>query len=1165
MPTSSSQLVAIKTFEQLKTYLEEELDWPIDEMEIDDITFNYDPEEDLGLDPNTAAKIKSIKQLRPLTHNQPFGIFFVEFDRKKLPVVAMRRILGKLVTKKRESANESDRARWLQDDLIFASAYGQDEQRRIDFAHFSDDAQNALPTLRVLGWDAQDTQRKLDWVDQQLRDKLTWPDGASTQEWREQWRSAFTLRHRESITTSKELAKRLSELAKNIRTQVNDALEVESDAGPITTLMNAFKEALIHDLEPDDFADMYAQTIAYGLLSIEMSKPGTLKNADAIKEVHVTSPFLREMMEMFINVGGRRFSAEKGKLVGIDFDELGVNDVVDTLRETNMEAIRNDFGRKNPQEDPVIFFYEDFLSAYDKSKKISRGVFYTPKPVVSYIVRSVHELLQTEFGLELGLADTTTWGEMLEKHKDMKLPLKKERNPLAKEDEPDEYIDPDTPFVQILDPATGTATFLIEVIDVIHKTMLEHWKSQGVTGELTLHQKWNEYVPRHLLSRIYGYELMMAPYAIAHMKIGLKLSETGYTFSSDERARIYLTNALEPSQDFSDQFEQMVPALAHEALAVNDVKRYTRFTVVIGNPPYSISSANHGDWINRLIAIYKQGLDETNLNSLSDDYIKFIGLSQHLAEASGVYVVGLITNNSYLDGITHRRIRELVLCSNLVSVVNLHGSVMQRHEIPESCDDENVFDIQQGVAIAIFTPRTPAIEQSVIYADLIGTRADKYLRLTSDCIPETKELHPQSPYFFFKPKRLDGDTEYIRGYPLNKVFIKYSSGIKFRKDNLLVKNHFTRLSVEQMLRDVVRLADVKLLAEYEFKETPDWKLKDKRHLFTKWKSEDIVKVMYRALDFRYAFYPLDRANKIIVRGDSRVELMKHVLLHKNIGLQFNRQIVGESVSHFLASRVPTSQGTFYLGNKGQDYFAPLYLFDNDEDSTNVISSSNARANFTPEFLVEIAGALHVERDVHGLPDGLTPEDIFHYAYGVFHSPGYRDCYAEFLKIDFPRLPLTGEMGLFHELARFGGELTALHLMESQLLDNLITTFTGPSNPEMEKVSYTPQDQTVWLDKAQTRGFVGVPEEVWNFHIGGYQVCHKWLKDRQAKGGKNPRPGRILTDEDIAHYQKIVVAIKETIRIMGEIDEVIDAHGGWPDAFITDPDELEKLKNNTGTN
>ena len=312
---------------------------------------------------------------------------------------------------------------------------------------------------------------------------------------------------------------------------------------------------------------MYAQTIAYGLLSARITDPAR-RTADELAAHMQTNPFLKELMETFLHVGGRRGKAGEP---GIDFDELGVSEVVELLDDPNtkIEAVVRDFGDRNPQEDPVIHFYEHFLAAYDKKQKVGRGVFYTPRPVVSYIVRSVDELLRTEFGLTDGLADTTTWGEMAKRHNELKIP---------------ESTLPEQAFVQILDPATGTGTFLVEVIDLIHKTMVEKWTAQG-HGEKKIQALWNGYVPNHLLPRLHGYELLMAPYAIAHLKIGLKLYETGYRFESDERARVYLTNALEPAGDEQLMLD-LLPALAHEAKAVNEIKRKRRFTVVIGNPPY---------------------------------------------------------------------------------------------------------------------------------------------------------------------------------------------------------------------------------------------------------------------------------------------------------------------------------------------------------------------------------------------------------------------------------------------------------------------------------------------------------------------------------------------------------------------------------------------------
>ena len=516
------RLARIRRFDQLVAYLRDELGWPIDSDDFDTLMFDYTPEE-LGIDEKSAAKIQEIKRLRPLVPNQPWGIFFVKFEPKRLPVVALRRILGSVALKKRASANKSDRQAWAADDLLFVSNYGEGEERRISFAHFSKPPDgNDLPTLRVLGWDNLDTLLHLDAVARELTEHLTWPDDDDPDAWRERWRAAFKLRPGEVISTSKKLSERLAELARSIRDRIRMALTIETESGALTKLMKAFQTALVHDLDEASFADMYAQTIAYGLLSARITDPGRPTVDDLASQMR-TNPFLKELMETFLHLGGRR---NKPGGQGIDFDELGVAEVVDLLERARMEEVVRDFGDRNPQEDPVIHFYEDFITAYDKKEKVRRGVFYTPRPVVSYIVRSVDELLRSEFGLPDGLADTTTWGEMAKRYKELSTP--------------------DAPrsgqsFVQILDPATGTGTFLVEVIDLIHRTMVEKWEAQGHTQK-EISALWNEYVPRDLLPRLHGYELLMAPYAIAHLKISLKLYETGYRFESDERARVYLTN-----------------------------------------------------------------------------------------------------------------------------------------------------------------------------------------------------------------------------------------------------------------------------------------------------------------------------------------------------------------------------------------------------------------------------------------------------------------------------------------------------------------------------------------------------------------------------------------------------------------------------------------------
>ena len=1118
------QLRGIKTLPQLLKYLRDELDWPIDSDDTESVTFDYNAAE-LGLDEKSAVRIKEIKQLRPLSGNQPWGIFFVNFEKKRLPVMVMRRILRSLVFKKRTTAGKSERQAWDANDLLFISAYGEEDDRAITFAHFVEDEElGGLAELRVLGWDDDDTPLKYDYVARTLQDKLRWRDeyDKKPDEWRSQWRSAFALRHREVITTSKQLALSLAELAKKIRARVRAVLRYEDGFGQIRKLETAFRAALIHDLSDDDFADMYAQTITYGLFSAAVSRPAGVHGDNIVDMVPVTNPFLRDMLKTFLHLSGR-----KGR---IDFDELGIQEVTSLLNSpnTHLDAVLRDFDNRNPQEDPVIHFYELFLSAYDKKKKVQRGVFYTPKPVVSYIVRSVHELLQTEFKLEHGLADTTTWGEMVKKHPDLKLP------PLSDEPGEKKTISPDEFFVQILDPATGTATFLVEVIDVIYRHLEAGWKKGGFKSMPTLpatsfprqptdfSQYWNQYVALALLPRLHGYELMMAPYAIAHMKIGLKLWETGYRFGTEERARIYLTNALEP-------WVKQLPligfdALAHEAAAVNEIKRHKRFTVVIGNPPYS-ASISEPEWLMRRLDDWKQGLNETK-SDLNREEWKFVRLAQHLCQVTGAGILGYIVNRDFLDGIVKRRMRE-----HLAETFPLRVAVDLNGDVKGNIADGNVFDIEQGVAIAILC--THHAVPRLRFASRVGTREEKYADLLAkqpiDAALKDGDAAP--PYFRWLPYASEhtaaAAAEYLEWPQIKSAFGVASSGIQTKRDGLCVA--FTPNEIWERVQTFGALRTAQARDQFDLgADGRDWSVAaaqadirasgpDKQY---------ISPILYRPFDIRFTYWTGKTKGFLAY---PRREVMQHVVGRKNLGMIFNRQIAGDSVSHFGVSRIPICHGTFYLGNKGQDYFAPLLVFDEDL----LTDQDSGRSNFTPSLLSALEAAIGVE------VSKLTPEDIFHYAYGVFHSPGYRSRYAEFLKIDFPRLPLTGNLELFRGLALLGGELTALHLLESPKLGHPITGFIGGHHPEVEKISWS--KNTVWIDKAQTTGFRGVREEVWNFHIGGYQVCQKWLKDRK---------GRTITKDDIAHYQKIVVALSETIHLMNEIDKVIEKHGGWPGAFAT---------------
>ena len=1135
------RLQSVNDFDSLLPYLRDELDWPVEDYGFDDLTFQYTAQE-LGLDDRSAAKVTAIRRLRPLDAEQPWGIFFLELEPKRLPVVALRRVLSKMTLKKRASSNRSDSPAWHADDILFISRTGESDERHLTFAHFAANPEKAdLPVLKVLGWDASDTVLRVDQVAEVLKEKLVWPaDPSDSDLWRKQWRDAFTLKHRQQVTTAKEMASRLAELARSIRGAIREVLTVESENGPLTKIMDAFRESLVHDLDPEQFADTYAQTITYGLLSARITDPS--KNTlDDLSSHMQTNPFLKELMESFILVGGRKRDQEG---VGLDFDELGVSDVIELLDNANMEAVVRDFGKHNQQEDPVIHFFEGFLQEYDRSIRKDRGVFYTPRPVVSFIVRSVDELLRTEFGLEDGLADTTTWGEMAGRIDDLEIP---------------EGATATEAFVQILDPATGTGTFLVEVIDLIHKTMTAKWQAEG-HGKEKIQELWKAYVPERLLPRLHGYELMMAPYAIAHMKIGLKLYETGYRFESDERARVYLTNALEPAQDFSGTLAFAIPALAHEAEAVNAIKRYQRFTVVIGNPPYSGRSWNLSPELRKIVEPYRyvegvkiQEKGALQLEkSIQEDYIKFVRNAQVALEQAGVGALGFVTSHGFLDNPTLRGMRSSFLeAFQHLNIIDMHGNVSRGDECPDGTADENVFDIKKtGVAISISSRHPRLGDSRVLVSDLWGDRDKKYGWLSANTAATSKStvVEPTAPQFLFVVENLEAKEEYERGYSVEKILPLYSKGVVTGRDAFV--SDFDSAPLLSRMADFVdsTFSDAELVNQYKLNPTDWWNVQDARRKMPPVEQhEDFLRTMlYRPFDARVCFY-----HPSVFMSPRRPVMKQQGPNGKNLFLITSRMTKGETFAHVTVSDGLAEAILLSSKTSNNAIVFPLYLGTDSsaESALELDLNEGHRTAFAEFFIRDAAEATNMQflQEPRGdLKSTFGSENLFNYIFSILHSPTFRARYREFLKRDFPRIPLPGCRKLFAGLSSLGEKLVALQLLKSHVLDDQVATQVGSGEFQVEQASYS--DETVWIDKAKTRGFEGVPEEVWNFHIGGYQVCEKWLKDRQAKGGKNPRPGRVLTDEDVEHYQKIVVALSETIRIMAEIDEVIEAHGGWPGAF-----------------
>jgi hypothetical protein len=939
MPYSAEQLRKIHTFKDLLHYLEEKLDWPLHEYQFDELTFEYQPEE-LGLKEEESAKVRSIHQLRPLQHGQPWGIFFVEFENKKLPVVVLRRILSHLVIKKRASANKAGEAAWHSEDLMFITTFGEDDsiQREIAFAHFHQSAGD-LPTLHVLGWDGGDTPLKLAHLDSVLQQHLRWPENtADHRAWREQWASPFQYRIGYIISTASALAEALASLARGINNKAIRMLAAESENGPLRKLYKSFQTALIHDLTEESFADTYAQTITYGLLTAAISRTewsegrhGTFIIAENVADmVPITNPFLKEMLQYFLKVGGR-----KG---GIDFDELGIQDVVELLRgdETHLPAILRDFGNRTPGEDPVIHFYEHFLSAYNKKLKIQRGVFYTPQPVVSYIIRGVHELLQTEFGLEDGLASIVTWGEVIKRHPDMKLPILTPKNP-SKPNSKDILISPESPFVIILDIATGTGTFLVEIIDVIYKTMKAKWQKQG-KREHDIVTLWNGYVPKHLLPRLYGYELMMAPYAIAHMKIGLKLSETGYKFESNERVRVYLTNTLEAASDKQQKLVGILPALAHEAQAVNEVKRNVRYTVVVGNPPYSIASYNKSDFIEGIMDLYKVDVkDEKNIQLLSDDYAKFIRFCHWKIEQVGNGVMGFITKNTYLNTSAFKGLRRQLLQSfGELYVYDLHGKLYEK--TPNGGNDQNIFDIRVGTAILLGSKKEKKNSKDLAklyYSELYGDRNNKYDYLEKQNISNTQfeKLNIEPTYFFFEKKNFNEAELYSSFWKIDEIFNLNNTGVETGRDHFILAD--TKKELENRLRLFINsnLPLDRLRIAFDLSDQPNFKLEKVKLNFKKYEDDKVEKYYHKPFYFRNIYY-----DHPFLRRHSGIVMQHFKTKDNNLALVLKKRSTESIYSHCFCSNSIVDRN--FLG--GQSYVFPLWIYEGEKGLFGASKKSNIK-------------------------------------------------------------------------------------------------------------------------------------------------------------------------------------------------------------------------------
>lgn len=914
----------------------------------------------------------------------------------------------------------------------------------------------------------------------------------------------------QNIKSSKKLAEMMAGKARLLSDIIGKALnsdEANRENSTLKEQMQAFKQILIHDITPQGFADVYAQTIAYGMFAARSHDPtlSTFSRQEAAELIPKSNPFLRKLF---------------GYIAGPDIDDR-IKWVVDSLAEIflacNVEEILKNYGKSTKMEDPIIHFYETFLSEYDPKLRKSRGVWYTPQPVVNFIVRAVDDILKTEFNLSQGLADTSKTKIKLNTQ------TKDKRSPTGYK-----QIEEEVHKVQILDPATGTGTFLAETIKHIHK------KFEGQQGI------WSNYVETHLLPRLNGFELLMASYAMAHLKLDLLLTETGYKPTTNQRFRVFLTNSLEESHpDTGTLFANWLSTEANEA---NHIKRDTPVMCVIGNPPYAVSSTNKGEWIQNLIADYKKNLNERKIN-LDDDYIKFIRYGQHYIDKNGSGILAYISNNSFIDGITHRQMRKHLLESfEKIYILDLHGNAKKKEVSPDGSPDQNVFDIMQGVSINLLIKtgnKKKSTLGEVFHLDLQGKRNFKYTTLNNSSFSNIKwtKLAYKSPYYFFVPKDFESEDKYKQGFKVDELFIEKVPGIETIRDAITI--HFKSDTLKEVVNDFLNMNETDIASKYNTKDARDWKIARAKedvnlNIDNKLVWQDIY---YRPFDTRKTFYS-GKQNGFVCNG--RYNVMRN-LLSENLALIVPRQTTQDYRHNFITNKIFEGNITASAKLFGTGNGFPLYIYPETNGQQSLDSSTERKPNLNPKIVKQFAekiGLTFVPERENGnvcfatnndeLQDEFkttfAPIDLLDYIYAVLHSPTYREKYKEFLKIDFPRVPYPKDATTFWKLVKLGGEIRQIHLLESPTVENYITKYPIDGDNVVEKPKF--QDGKVYIN--ETQYFENVPEVAWEFYIGGYQPAQKWLKDRK---------NRALEFEDIHHYQKIIVALSETDRIMKEIDEI----------------------------
>ncbi|EAL2539227.1 DNA methyltransferase [Campylobacter coli] len=870
------------------------------------------------------------------------------------------------------------------------------------------------------------------------------------------------------------------ELVKVLSTQsfyLSNALKIsfdESDANSsfkrfFRKTKDTFKNIEKIDLKDEEFCDILAQAIVYGIFVSYIENDDYDLEKIPIENFISFLPSTFRTLSEFVYFAIPSFSLPQD----IKYTLENIKKTLSLIDKIALCKILN-----QDLESVSIYLYEDFLKAYDDlratQKRKEGGVFYTPKSVVDMIVSSLDELLKTKLNKNKGFNDQG---------------------------------------VKVLDFATGTGSFLASVFEKIISKESEVFK--------------NEAIKNKFLKDIYGFELSFVPYIVARLKLGQILRKNGFVNFSDADFQIFLNNTLDLEKIANFDMFMPLENLDTEWKKARDVKHSQDLLVILGNPPYNAKSKNKGEDILELLQAYKQGLNETKIN-LDDDYIKFMRFAQWklleqnkkdlFEEKKGL--LGFITNNSFISGKTHRKMRESLYKSfDEIYILNLHGSDK------DAKNDENVFDIKVGVCISLFVKYKdePSNGAKVFYYSTgdnnIFSRKEKFALL--DDVRQKglnaikwEELSLDEPYFWFIKKEFENE-EYEIFWALasdkalgdkKSIFLNYNSGIETQKDNIAIQ--LMKNKMEETLKDFSNLNSVDLVKKYDLKDSRDWKISNSVNAI-KNNLGKIERIAYRPFDLRWTFYT-NKSKSFIAYP--RYEVMQHFLDKENLGLCFPKICLNSIFDYSMVINTIADRALGGCKTGSETCIAPLYLYVNNEKIPN----------FTSEFLAH--------KENHKILKDKSPEEILYFIYANLYNPRYREKYLEYLKTGFARINFEVEQKTFDDFATLGKKLVELHLFKRDLKDEIDFIFLKEDKKANFKIEKY-QEKDRFLDNKiilnEDLAISPISAEIWQFTIGGYQVIKQWLKYRNDYE---------CSKEELEHLLKMCKVIKETINLQKELND-----------------------------